>query len=63
MNAIDCHDGEIGLNVLLIENARVFEERLINDSEIVGVKLRLKTNALHNVHESPFKLTEEFTIA
>lgn len=63
MNAIDCHNRQVGLNIILIENTRVFEERLVDDGEIVRVKLRHETHSFHNLNESSLKLSEEFAIS
>lgn len=62
MNAVDRHDGQVWLDVALIENARVFEKRLVDNREIVCVELRHETHAFHDLHKSPLELSEEFAV-
>lgn len=63
MYTVDCHDRQVGLCIVLIENTRVFEERLVDDGEIVRVKLRHEAHAFHNLNESSLKLSEQLAVS
>lgn len=63
VHAVDRHDGQVRLDVVLVVHARVFEERLVDNCEVVGVKIGKKADALHYLHEPSLELSEKLTIA
>jgi hypothetical protein len=62
MNTIDCHDGQVGLWVVLIKDTRVLEKWLINDSEVIGMEFMHEADFCHDVDESSLDLSEQFAI-
>jgi hypothetical protein len=62
MNTINRHDGQVRFCVLLIKDAGVFKEWLIDDSEVIGMKLMHETDFCHDIDKSSFNLSEQFSV-